>query len=196
MENIPLVLQYIVPGFILLKIFEFFISRKYDIKICLAVSCVISYVLISIVALIRNIGKLSYIPNDVITNSAIAIIFGALIGFVFGIIFNTKRFSKILIWATRRSQYNDIWHDVFDFSKGTSLKVYLKNKDYYVIGVLSNMELNSKDPWWAICKIAKYDVETNLAYKNEPSYLNDENVLYTFRLSDVDHMEIFKERRE
>ena len=194
MENIPLVLQYIVPGFILLKIFEFFISRKYDIKICLAVSCVISYVLISIVALIRNIGKLSYIPNDVITNSAIAIIFGALIGFVFGIIFNTKRFSKILIWATRRSQYNDIWHDVFDFSKGTSLKVYLKDKNYYIIGVLSNMELNAKDPWWAVSKFAKFDVNTNLRCEDEPSYLDNENALYSFRLSDVDHLEIFKEQ--
>ena len=189
-----MVLQYIVPGFILLKVFEFFTLKKYDTKICLVISCVISYALISILTLIRNIGVLSRIPNNAITNSAISIILGLLIGLIVGIIFNTQLFAKVLIWSTRRSQYNDIWHDVFDFHKGTSLKVYIKNKDYYVIGVLSNMELNAPDPWWAVSKFAKFDVHTNLRCENEPSFLDDENALYSFRLSDVEHLEIFKEQ--
>ena len=53
------------------------------------------------------------------------------------------------------------------------------------------MEEKGESSWLAISAYGKYDTQTNEAYKNCQIYHNDEKVIYTVRLSDVEHIEIF-----
>lgn len=85
----------------------------------------------------------------------------------------------------------DIWRDVIDWENGSNLKIYLKDKDYYLIGHQKNLEEKGEESWLAISAFGKFDKETNKNYKEEPSHLDDESVIYTVRLSDIEHVEIF-----
>lgn len=85
---------------------------------------------------------------------------------------------------------DSIWLDVIDFKNGSNLKVYFKNKNYYVLGSYRYHEINVADPWFAISGYVQFDIQTNQA---DPviNYENDSTIIMTFRLSDVDHIEIF-----
>lgn len=155
-------------------------------------SCVVSYILISIVVFLRSlIGQLSIIPDTAITNSGLAILLGTIFSIILSILFSSKMFSNITVALFHKTPNEDIWRDILDLKAGSNLKVYLKNEDYYVIGHHKNQEENGDDSWIALSAFAKFDKETNENYKDEPSFLNDESVVFAIRLSDIEHIEIF-----
>lgn len=86
---------------------------------------------------------------------------------------------------------DDIWRDVLDLDKGSNLKVYLKDKDFYIIGHHKNHEEKGADSWLALSAFAKFDKESNTPCKNEPSHLGDTTAIVTLRFSDIDYIEIF-----
>lgn len=155
-------------------------------------ACVISYMLISFVSLIRIKFELFQNMSDrAIINSGIAILIGTIISLVFASIFTCNWFSKMTVFLFQKTPNEDIWRDIFDLKNGSNIKIYLKNEKYYVIGHLKNQEEKGEESWIAIEAFAKYDKQTNNNYKNEPSFLGDKNVIYTVRLSDIEHIEIF-----
>lgn len=191
-DNIPLLLQYFVPGYVSLIIFTYFTSKKTQNNSSYVMGCVLSYVLLSFVSLIRtNTTILCNIPDSPIGNSAIAIILGICFSVLGTLVFSSKFFSRLVVCLFHKTQNDDIWHDVLDLKNGSNLKIYLRNKDYYVIGHHKNHEENGNDSWIAVSAFGKFDVETNQLLKNEPSYLDNPDVIFTVRLSDVEHIEIF-----
>lgn len=184
----PLILQYIIPGYISVILFEFALSKKINVKNMLIASCVISYALLSMVSLIR-INWFDWIPNTAIINSGLSIIIGILFVCLIAILSQRKWFRKITVKLFHKTLNNDIWRDVLDLEKGSNLKVYLKDKDYYVIGHHKNHEEKGNDSWIALSAFAKFDKKTNTRY--EPSYLDNKKVIITLRFSDIEHIEIF-----
>ncbi len=170
--------------------FEFALSKKIDTKNILILSCVISYALLSIMSLIR-IKWLVWLPNTAIINSGLSIVFGVLFVCLIAILSQRKWFRKITVKLFHKTLNNDIWRDVLDLENGSNLKVYLKDKDYYVIGHHKNHEENGNDSWIALSAFAKFDKTTNKNYKNEPVYLDRKDVIITIRFSDIEHIEIF-----
>lgn len=191
-EKIPLLLQFVIPGFFFLKIFGFITSKKYANKTLILFSCAFSYLFIAFWSIIRDISIFSFIPNDDIANSGAAIFLGIIVGILAGFIFTRKVFAKALIFLTRRTPSDSIWLDLLDVKNGDSMKIYFKDQDYYVIGVTAFVNFDGDDPWWAVCKYAKIDKRTNSPYNHEKTFLEDKNKLYTFRLADVEHLEVFK----
>lgn len=183
-------MQYIVPGYVCYLIFKFTISKKEDNKSVLIISCVISYLLLSLVSLIR-IKFLKELPDIAIINSAISSILGIGITAIVSIIYNHKWFRFITVKLFHKTPFDDIWRDVIDFEHGSNLKVFLKNKEYYLIGHHRNHEEKGNDSWLALSAFGKFDINTNQNYKSEPCYLNDEHVIITVKFSDVEHIEIF-----
>lgn len=43
----------------------------------------------------------------------------------------------------------------------------------------------------ALSGFAKFDKESNIACKNEPSHIKDDSAIVTLRFSDIDYIEIF-----
>ena len=179
-----------------MKVFGFFVSKKYEGKNLFIFSCVFSYVFLSFWSLIRELKVFSKVPNTVMINSAIAIIISVIVSITLGMLLRWRPFTNLLVSFTWKTPNDSIWLDMLDVKDGDSVKVYFKNKPYYVVGVTNYLDFDSKDPWWAVSKFAKFDVQTHSLYNNEKEFLHDKNKLYTFRLSDVDHMEIFKKQRE
>ncbi len=170
--------------------FEFALSKKIDTKNILIASCVISYALLSFMSLIR-IKWLEWLPNTAIINSGLSIVLGALFVCLIVILSQRKWFRKITVKLFHKTLNNDIWRDVLDLENGSNLKVYLKDKDYYVIGHHKNHEEKGNDSWIALSAFAKFDKITNENYKNEPVYLDRKDVIITIRFSDIEHIEIF-----
>ena len=192
LDSIPTLLQYYVPGYWAIFIFKYFSSKKISSQMNMIMSCVVSYILISMIVFLRSlIEQLSLIPDIAITNSGLAILLGTIFSIILSIIFSSKRFSKITVALFHKTPNEDIWRDILDLKSGSNLKVYLKNEDYYVIGHHKNQEENGDASWIALSSFAKFDKETNENYKNEPSFLDDESVTFAIRLSDIEHIEIF-----
>lgn len=192
LDNIPTILQYFIPGYWTIFIFRYFCSKKMSSYITNIMACVISYILISCIALLRNKYEWSSsIPDTPIVNSAIAVIMGTMLAVIIGITFSSKWFSKITVFLFHKTPNDDIWRDVLDLKAGSNLKIYLKNEDYYVIGHHKNHEEKEGESWLAVSAFCKNDKVTNQNYKNEPSFLEDESAIYTVRFSDIEHIEIF-----
>lgn len=183
-------LQYFIPGGWCILFFSFATSKKVNEKHILVLSCVISYILLSLLSLIR-IKFFKNIPNNAITNSALSIIIGSAIVLIISVLFTRKWFKQWMVQIFHKTPNSDIWRDVFDFEKGSNVKVYIKNSDYYIIGHFKSIEEKGDNSWLALSAFAKFDKETNENYKSEPAFLNNEDVIITVRLSDVGHIEIF-----
>lgn len=189
-ENISSILQYFVPGYLAITVLCFAMSKKITTQNMLITSCVISYTLLTVVSLIR-IRLFRQIPDTVLVNSGISILIGVVSAGFISCLLQRKWFQKITVRLFHKTFHDDIWRDVFDLENGSNLKVYLKEQDYYLIGHLKNYEEKGNDSWLALKAFAKFDKETNLNYKNEPSYLEENTVIITVRLADVEHIEIF-----
>lgn len=191
-DNIPKLLQYFIPGYWALFIFKYFTSKKISNYITNIMACVISYILISFLFLLRiKIKLLELIPDTPISNSGIAIILGTIFSIVLSILFTCKWFSKLMVVLFHKTLNEDIWRDVLDFQNGSNLKIYLKSEDYYVIGHHKNLEEKGEESWITLSGFAKYNKKTNKNYMNEPSYIDDNSVTYMIRIADIEHIEIF-----
>lgn len=173
-------------------IFKYTISYKKELKSMLILDCVISYGLISFISLLRNIiPSFLKLPDIAIINSALACISGIVISIIFSLIYNSGYMDSVITKLFHKTPYNDIWRDVIDLSNGSNLKVFLRDKTYYIVGHHYAHEENGNDSWIAISAFAKYDINTNELCINEPCFLDKEEVKYVLKLSDVDHIEIF-----
>nr|DAY89472.1 MAG TPA: hypothetical protein [Caudoviricetes sp.] len=131
------------------------------------------------------------LPDTAIINSGLSILLGTIIAVLAALIFSSVWFSKATVFLFHKTPNDDIWRDVLDLKDGSNLKIYLKNEDYYIIGHHKNHEEKDGESWLAVSAFAKFDKSTNANYRNEPSYLDDNNVIYTIRFSDIEHIEIF-----
>lgn len=96
-----------------------------------------------------------------------------------------------MIRLFHKTPNDDIWRDVLDLENGSNLKVYLKDKDYYIIGHHKNHEEKGEDSWLALSGYGKFDKITNENYMQEPNFINNSAVIITVRFSDIDYIEIF-----
>ena len=192
LDNIPLLLQYVVPGYWSLFLLTYFSSKKISKTTFNVLSCVVSFILLSIVAVLREtkLFQVIDIQNTAIINSAISIIIGSIASICISIVFTSKWFNNIMTTGFHKTLNNNIWDDVIDFQNGSNLKVYIKDKDYYVIGAFRILE-EKNEPWIALSGFGKFTKETNEPYKEEPSYIDDDTIFFMIRLSDVEHVEIF-----
>lgn len=158
-------------------------------------SCIVSYVLISFIALLR-IKYFTEIPNNPILNSALAIILGFILVCVIVIVSQRNWFKKLTIKLFHKTLSDDIWRDVFDLENGSNLKVFLKDKDYYLIGHLKNYEEKGDASWLALSAFAKFDKRTNRPCVYEPKYLGKSSIFITVRFADIDFIEIFNKEKE
>lgn len=190
LENIPLILQYFVPGFVSLLIFRFFSSKELkESQSGIIISAVASYVLIAITELFADkIAFLNSIHDSVLMKSGVAIIIGSIGAVIFALIFRAKWFSNLLVKCFNKTPNDNIWMDIIDFKKGSNLKIYERGKDYYITGHHYANEEKGNDSWFAVTAYSKKRVENDEVIEDHSS--NEKDIL-AVRLSDVDHMEIF-----
>ena len=172
-------------------IFTYLTSKKIDSKIKLIMSCVLSYIFVSLIATVNVFlfkSKLLELPLVV---SGISIVLSTTLAILTVKMFLSNWFKNIMKSVFYKSPNDDIWRDVFDYNHGTNLKVYLKETPYYIIGHYITHEEKDDKSWFALSSYSKIDKNTGLSYKNEPDYRDRENALITIRLDNVEHIEVF-----
>lgn len=140
---------------------------------------------------LMRIKWFDWIPDTAIINSGLSMIMGIILVCMMVILSQRKWFRKITVKLFHKTLNDDIWRDIFDLENGSNLKVYLKDKKYYIIGHLKNYEEKGNDSWIALNAFAKFSKDTNKNYKNEPKYLDKKDVIIVIRFSDIEHIEIF-----
>lgn len=182
LQNIPTILQYFLPGYWAIILFSFLNSKKIDKKMILVLSCLFSYLSITLISLFKQIN------NTLVLSGISFIVLTALI-IIISILYSAKWFKNVLVKLFHKTPHSDIWSDVLDFDKGSNLKVYFNDNDIGIIGHHVVHEENGDDSWFAISAPIKFNVKTDEAI--DDSNENNEDVIVTFRLNDVEHIEIF-----
>ena len=163
-----------------------------DNNYLLIFSCAVSYVLLSLIALVKTRFLLT-LPDNALLNSALSLIIGTVLTVIVSIIYSQRWFTKTLVKLFHKTQNGEIWKDVIDFEKGANLKVYIKGKDHYIIGGLKYIEENGPSSWIVLAGFSKYNSATNIICAYEPNYTQDNSVLYMVRLEDIEHIEVFSQ---
>lgn len=188
-QSIPAILQYFIPGFIGLKIISKLTAKKFENDYVFILSCVYSYVFISLIGLLNAWIKSPILENALVV-SAIAITLCIIVSCVFSLIIKSPKAKRSMLKIFHRTLNDDIWLDVLNYEVGANLKVYLKDKNYFIIGQYRLNEEKGEDSWFALSGYAKCDIKTNDIIPTA-NYLNNKNVFITFRLKDVEHIEVF-----
>lgn len=194
-ENIPVILQYFIPGFLCLIIFKGITGINISNTYTAIFSCVFSYILLSISELAFVwIKDLASFTTNIYIRSIISIIIGLSLSIIFGVCYHTKKLGKIIKSISGKTQYRRIWRDVIDLDNGSNLKIYVKNNSYYVYGHFRNVEEYEDDPYIAVFGYGKYNKVTNELIENEIDYMNEnlknDNHIYMIKMSNVEHIEI------
>lgn len=182
LKNIPTILQYFLPGYWSIILFSFLNSKKTDRKMILVLSCLLSYLSITLISLFKQI-------NNTLVLSGVSFIVLTALTIVVSILYSTKWLKKVLVRIFHKTPHSDIWSDVLEFDKGSNLKIYFKENDIGIIGHHVVHEENGDNSWFAISAPIKFNVETEEII--DDSNKDKEDVIVTFRLSDVEHIEIF-----
>lgn len=78
---------------------------------------------------------------------------------------------------------------MFDFKKGTNLKIYIKDKDYYIVGHYKFNEEKGDESWMALSAHGIYNKETGRVVGQD--YHSNDNVIITIRMREVEQIEVF-----
>lgn len=172
-----------------MQIFKFFSHKKITVNMTVIMSCVISYIWISLITMTNMLWINNNVLDNTLVMSGISIILSTIFGCLTSKVFISNKFKKLMVKYFHRTPNDDIWLDVLDFKNGSNLKIYLKNKDYYIIGNYKCYEEKGNDSWIALTGYIKFTCKDDTVIN--PSHKGDKSVIITVRFSDIDHMEIF-----
>lgn len=176
-QSLQQFLTQFVPGYVFIKTFHFFNKQKYNSFEGTAVASIaISYVINLVVNL--------FVKTD---NSCIWIseVIAVVVAFIFAIcIIKIKTmdcFRKCSQWIGKKSDSDNIWEELFDVNKGSTIRCYakFKNEDAMITGAIKYYDV--RDDGECDIVLTGYAVTYNNGnvYKCENGadlYLNSKNI--------------------
>ena len=138
-ENVPNLLQYFVPGYILIWVFSFITSKKKNaIPHIVVVSVVLSYIIMLVTRLLFKTEDLSVL---VIFGTSLSIISGYLLSLVNNSTIGEKTLKFLRI---NKSMRTSIWDDLADTKNGVFATVFLSEEDVIYTGNLKKYDYESE----------------------------------------------------
>ena len=176
-QSLQQFLTQFVPGYVFIKTFHFFNKQKYNSFEGTAVASIaISYVINLVVNL--------FVKTD---NSCIWIseVIAVVVAFIFAIcivkIKTMDCFRKCSQWIGKKSDSDNIWEELFDVNKGSTIRCYakFKNEDAMITGAIKYYDV--RDDGECDIVLTGYAVTCNNGnvYKCENGadlYLNSKNI--------------------
>ena len=188
---LPVIFQYVVPGYFCISFYSFLYAKKPSENSYIWKSCIISFVLLSIVQFLRLVSPFNIIPNNPFLNVFASIVLGiVLIGIIYCLLAQ-EWFQNLITFLFGKSIFENVLEYAIDYEEGSNVKVYLKNKNYYIMGHFKFCEEKGEDSWIVVSAFSKREVASNLLCANEPDHTNDSDVKMIVRLKDIEYMEIF-----
>ena len=146
MDQLPYILEYFIPGFIFIKIFQLLTSRESS-EHQLILSIVISYLIKGMC----SVGH-QYFYSDIVFSWGWRVIillsFALTLSLITVVISELKFVNKIITKINHKTIHGDIWQDVIDYKKGTTMSFIYENTEY--TGVLDLHEEKGNDSWFIL----------------------------------------------
>jgi hypothetical protein len=187
-ETIPEILQYFVSGYIFMTLFTFLASKVVDQSVKLICSCVVSFIWVSLIRSLNSVFIQSHILNSIWVISCLSCILSIICAIVFSKLYTNKNFKRFMVNTFTKTPHETVWRNVVDLETGTNLKVYLKGKDYYILGHLYSYEEKGNESWFCLHCPVFYTIKDNISIYTQE---NNNNAFLAFNLQDVDMIEIF-----
>lgn len=146
MEQLPVILEYFIPGFIFVSTFQVLTSRKSSSH-QLIISVVASYIIKALCSVGHNyiFTTISFSWQwRVIILSLMAVILSLVLVFVTEI----KCVNQLLMQINNKSIHDDIWRDVIDYRNSTTLRIICGSMTY--TGILVMHEEKGSDSWFVL----------------------------------------------
>lgn len=150
----PYILEYFIPGFIYIKIFQLLTSRK-TFEQQILISITVSYILKAVCTFLHNFIFISttFVWEDRILILSLLSLFLSILSVVLS---EQKRTNSIIMKINHKSIHDDIWQDIIDYKNGTTLRFVCENAIY--TGILVEHEEKGSDSWFVL---DDYIVEEN-----------------------------------
>lgn len=186
-KNLPSLLQYYAPG----ACFLFFLQLGFTKKIVglsfHIASCVISFITISFIVTCRNVFSFPTSLKDTPTiNAFLGIVISIILGLIVGIALQSKYVYNLFVNIFHLTLNANTFDDVIDFKNGSNLKVNMKEKDYYFVGIFEVYD-NINSGWLGIHSYIKIDKNT---HETIESYDGMKNRKLIIRFSNIDTIEV------
>lgn len=166
----------------------FFTSKdmsEYSIKIW---SVVISFIIVSIVQTIVAIFAI-FISQWLLFT--LCIIIAVVTGIMVAKIYEWKFFNKLIGKINHKSINKSLWIDILDYDLGTTIKVFLKEKDILYIGELVEHEENGNESWLVLKNYLSCNPITEEIFYN--SITDNRITRVAINLRDINRIELFYE---
>lgn len=150
-------------------------------------SCAISFTWVSLIQWLNLVWFKHETLSNIWSMVIISIILSIIVSTAFSIIYLSQWFRNFLIKHFGITSHDSVWKNVAHCKNGANLKVYLKNKDFYIIGHLYSFEDNSNNSWFCLHEPQKYNLNNQLFYSQE----GNSNAYLVFNLNEVEFIEIF-----
>ncbi len=189
LEKIPLLipnfLQYIMPGYIFMLIFDFILIRpKRDKEDMFIKSITISFVLVSLL-------RAFLMPLNDLQNNGV--IFIAIVLAVIISIFTAKHVTsdfvdkKLKNLGVNRTVHSNIWHQMIDEKNGVYATIYLKEEKWIVRGYIRKYDVGENNEVYIVLDEYYYTDYQN----NEKQAVVDNQWRCVIKLSNVDILELY-----
>lgn len=146
-QQLPLILEYFVPGFIYVAILQFFISKK-STAMDFLYSFIIGYLLKSLFSIVHQ-----FIVSDIhmsIEWHVLILSLSAVCLSLFTVYISQRNFvKKCFNLINHKALHNDAWLNNIDYDSGTSLWIKC-NDGTEILGILVEHEENGADSWFVL----------------------------------------------
>jgi hypothetical protein len=184
-KELPTLVMYLVPGYLVLWIMGFMLSRDVDKDDHIVVkSIVLSYIFINVGSLIIRQSVLNSVTSEMVVMGLALVI-----GFATAQILLSGHFETLLrrIGVTR-SIHSIFLNDIIDLKLGLYVKVYLRNERVIYAGQIRKYEEreSSDNSYFVLSSYCQSDYEGVLLQDHE----NDDSYRILLNTKDISRMEL------
>ncbi|WP_298035282.1 hypothetical protein [uncultured Dysosmobacter sp.] len=181
-DNVPRLLQYFVPGYVTVFIFEYLTIRQYSSSGKVVAGCVLSYILTSACQLLsERCGKCAILQIWQF-QTLISCFAGLIIGILGAIIVKSERFMNLLISLFRISPKRDSLDEVLDGAIQRDVRIFFKNGQDSICGHYCGRDSKGDDRWIIVTGFVVMGDDGEVLRKF------DDDVIFMCRVQDIDHI--------
>lgn len=179
----PYIFQYVVPGYIFIRIWGAITQRKLSGTSVWIWSCIISFV--TLVA-IQVCVSTADVALAVWQSCALSIAADAIVSLVCALVYRTKLFQKLTLHLFGITPIDDTISNVIDWEKGSNAEVYLKTEECFFLGHVRTVGDGDGDGWICLSAPIKYSLDNRELF----NYETRPDVYITIPLSDAKYVKI------
>lgn len=195
-RNIPELLNYFVPGYIFISIYDFILLKKnnyQETNLTIFKSVTISYILKTLYDKIITKWEIEvlYREIDPLLNIIILLFMSTILGYLFGLIGYSSIINKLLLKiGIHRTVKDNIWSNII--KKGHYLRIFAKDYSKSYCGQCTYYENDEKEPIVVLSRYQIFDSSAEVIC----DYSNDNTASIVLNLKDFERVDIFDQTND